>query len=303
MKDLAIIIPAYKDTFLDEALKSIALQTCNNFTLYIGDDHSPYDIKSIVDKYYDQIDLVYKRFDNNLGGKDLVAQWERCIDMNKGEQWIWLFSDDDVMESTCVENFYKHLHETDSFYDLYHFNVKRINDKGDVIDIPRLYPQVIYNFDFYRGKMTSKYASLVVENIFSRNIYEQCNGFKKFDLAWGSDTATWVMFSADKGLYTIPDSYVLWRVSDQNISPNMSESIAFRKIKALLSFFLWSKNYFNDKKVKCFFVNVRAFISRMRVFMGHVNSVIMNKTVGDFCSSYKCKALKPIVLFLIKCRL
>lgn len=109
--NLAIIIPAYKATFLAAALDSIAAQTCQDFTLYIGDDCSPNNLEVIVDKYRDKINLVYKRFDTNLGGKDLVAQWERCIDMTQGEDWLWLFSDDDVMEKNCVEEFYKTIKE------------------------------------------------------------------------------------------------------------------------------------------------------------------------------------------------
>jgi glycosyltransferase involved in cell wall biosynthesis len=50
MNKLAIIIPAYKITFLDEALNSIANQTCLDFTVYIGDDASPHNIESIVKK-------------------------------------------------------------------------------------------------------------------------------------------------------------------------------------------------------------------------------------------------------------
>ena len=105
--NLAIVIPAYKATFLAAALDSIAAQTCKDFTLYIGDDHSPNNLEEIVGRYREKINLVYKRFDNNLGGKDLVAQWERCIDMTQDEEWLWLFSDDDVMEPSCVENFYR----------------------------------------------------------------------------------------------------------------------------------------------------------------------------------------------------
>lgn len=70
---LAIIIPAYKSKFLSEALDSIAAQTCKNFTLYIGDDCSPNNIKEIVEQYNDKINIVYQRFNSNLGSKDLVA--------------------------------------------------------------------------------------------------------------------------------------------------------------------------------------------------------------------------------------
>ena len=97
---LSIVIPAYKATFLPAALDSIAAQTCQNFTLYIGDDNSPHNLENIVNRYKDEINLVYHRFDANLGGNDLVAQWERCISLTQGEPYIWLFSDDDVMISS-----------------------------------------------------------------------------------------------------------------------------------------------------------------------------------------------------------
>ena len=85
---LAIIIPAYKAAFLPAALDSIAAQTCKDFTVYVGDDCSPEPIGSIVEKYRDKMDIVYKRFDTNLGGTDLVAQWERCIAMSQNEPYI-----------------------------------------------------------------------------------------------------------------------------------------------------------------------------------------------------------------------
>ena len=121
-RNLAIVIPVYKSTFLPAALDSIAAQTCQDFTLYIGDDCSPNNIGEIVERYREKINLVYKRFDTNLGGKDLVAQWERCIDMTQDEEWLWLFSDDDVMEERCVEEFYKQL-EKHSENRLFRFNV------------------------------------------------------------------------------------------------------------------------------------------------------------------------------------
>ena len=52
MKSLAIIIPAYKDTYLRETLDSLVSQTINDFVVYIGDDCSPYNLKSIVNEYF-----------------------------------------------------------------------------------------------------------------------------------------------------------------------------------------------------------------------------------------------------------
>ena len=296
---LAIVIPAYKSTFLAAALDSIAAQTCHDFTLYIGDDCSPNPIGEIVDAYSDKINLVYKRFDTNLGGHDLVAQWERCIDMTQGEEWLWLFSDDDVMEEQCVEVFYKCLHETRAAYDLYHFNVKIINDEGQVIRTPEAYPQDLDNFTFYKGKMRARFASLVVENIFSREVYCKFHGFKNFDLAWGSDTATWVLFSERKGFHTISGSFIHWRRSEENISPNVSTAIAERKVAALLDFFAWGYGYFASRGQNCFWTNLRALVNRMTLFCHHISKEKYKLAIMNFCDVHHCKLLFPILYIFI----
>lgn len=298
--NLAIVIPAYKATFLAAALDSIVAQTCQDFTLYIGDDCSPNNLGEIVDSYRDRINLVYHRFDTNLGGKDLVAQWERCIDMSQGEEWIWLFSDDDVMEKNCVEEFYKTLQLTNESYDLYHFNVKVINDDNQIIRYPMAYPQNLNSYSYYKGKLQGRYISLVVENIFSRKVYEKYSGFKKFDLAWGSDTATWVLYSERKGFYTIDNAYVLWRCGSQNISPNTTSPIAERKVKALVAFFNWSYQYFRQNKRYVLFTNIRAFVSRMAQFSTFVPQEVCRMAIVDFCSCHGSKAFVPILNFLIK---
>ncbi len=300
--NLAIIIPAYKATFLSAALESIAVQTCQDFTLYIGDDCSPYQLEEIVNRYKDKVNLVYRRFETNLGGKDLVAQWERCIAMSKNEPYIWLFSDDDVMEPRCVEEFYKHLEQTKGAYDLYHFDVKIINERGEITRIHQSYPQTLGNFDYYKGKLRAKYVSLVVENIFSRSVYERHRGFMNFDLAWGSDTATWVLFSESTGFYTMNGAYVLWRSSGENITPNVSSPIVERKVNALLEFFEWSYHYFNAKGDDCRLVNLRAFVNRMSKFCNYITDDQFRLATKRFCEIHGFSFISPFLYKLIKYR-
>ena len=79
---MAIVIPAYKGRFLKETLDSIAVQAHKDeFVLYIGDDASPERLDKIVESYQNKVNLVYHRFSENMGGKDLVAHWERCIQL------------------------------------------------------------------------------------------------------------------------------------------------------------------------------------------------------------------------------
>lgn len=232
---LAIVIPAYKATFLPAALDSVAAQTCQDFTLYIGDDCSPHQLGAIVDEYREKINLVYQRFETNLGGKDLVAQWERCIAMSQGEPYIWLFSDDDVMELRCVEKFLSLPEEIRNNY-VAHFNIHQIDEKGFITKTPLLYPERMTAKEYLDAKLFQKgVISYVVEFVFPRWIHEKTGGFQNYDLAWGSDFMTWLKFAeACKGIYTInnDDAHVRWRSSSENISPNKSREIQIRKISS-----------------------------------------------------------------------
>lgn len=237
-KQLAIVIPAYKDTFFAQTLESIANQTNHDFTLYIGDDLSPYDLSSIVAKFKDKIDIVYKRFSENVGGKDLVAQWERCINLTQDEEWIWLFSDDDMMHPQCVESFYKEIEQT-PMHDLYRFDVDTIDNTNKVIGTCLAPSDVITSRNLYMLKQKGKMNSFVVEYVFSRKIYSEQGGFQQFDLAWGSDTATWIKFGFDKGIKVIRDTHVKWRASGQNITTKQEYSLLNRKLNATIDYMNW----------------------------------------------------------------
>lgn len=245
MKKLAIIIPAYKDTYLHNALSSISNQTCKDFNLYIGDDASPYDLTKIIKPFYNKLNITYKRFDKNIGGKNLVKQWERCIELTQGEEWLWLFSDDDEMDKDCVKNFYMELNKTIR-YDLYHFNINII-DANSNIKKTFIFPEHLNVIDFIRRKSRGKIESFVVEYIFSREIYLKEKGFQQFDLAWNSDDATWIKFGKEKGIKTIKGGKISWRESPYNISPNnTNKELIERKIKANIKYIDYIKSCFSN---------------------------------------------------------
>lgn len=289
---LAIIIPAYKDTYLRSALDSIAAQTCKDFTLYIGDDCSPYNIGSIVDEFKDKIDLVYKRFDINLGGRDLVAQWERCIDMSQDEPYIWLFSDDDVMEPRCVEEFLNLSKEIRDNY-LIHFNIGVIDEfKEGLQSLNRSYPQKLTAKDYLDEKLhlsgRKGLNSYVVEFVFARFLYNKCNKFQNYDLAWGADFITWLKFSGEcSGIYTIASegTHVLWRRSSQNISPDKSKPIMMRKLYAIIDYTSFIKQWLNDHGYKYSFKYSKYIWGEMKRNI----SILDNKDIKNLTQAYYSK--------------
>ena len=237
---LAIVIPAYKVLYFKHVLESIANQTCLDFTLYIGIDGSPDDFNDIINSYAIKIPIVHHLFSENIGEKNLVSHWERCIDLINGEEWIWLFSDDDMMESTCVENFYKCLKENES-HNIFHFNVSRINEYNDAIESCQTFPNILSSNDFLAGRLKGILSSYAIEYIFKKEYFIENKRFQNFDLAWGSDDATWIKLAKKTGIKTIENSSVYWRKSRFNISTNKrNKNIILRKLYSQIQFSKWA---------------------------------------------------------------
>lgn len=241
---LAIVIPAYKLSFFNEAINSIASQTCKDFVLYIGDDGSPYNLEEVLGLYTSKINIVFKRFEKNIGGRDLVAQWNRCIDMIQGEEWIWLFSDDDVMDHRCVELFYQHIQKY-PYSNLLHFNIKIINEKNVEIYKSKVFSSHHSTTEFFSKVLNQKVYSCAVEYIFRRDSFEKVNRFEQFDLAWSTDTATWMKLSVFSGISTIDGAFIKWRLSTENISSYVEHKrIILRKVNARVEYLNWVKLFF-----------------------------------------------------------
>ena len=276
MKQLAIVIPAYKIDFFKETMESLAAQTCKDFTVYVGDDCSPSDFGVLIEVFKDRLDIVYKKFDTNLGGKDLVAHWGRCIALTQGEPWIWLFSDDDMMGERCVELFYKEIADG-AIYDIYHYDVEIIDPKGKIIYKPQKYPEVIDIETLYKESSKDNIRSFVVENIFSRTIYEKVGGFEPFPMAWGSDMATWLKMGKEKGLKTIVGDIIYWRRSDKNITPSKERPIVKRKFYIQIDYYVWINKFFNTSDICRFnkYVFLRYFV--------HYSNLLSKSDLYELC--------------------
>ena len=243
---LAIVIPAYKAKYLDKALDSIAAQTNKNFKLYICDDASEEDIKSIAEKYSEKINITYHRFPDNLGGKNLVEQWNRSVELADTE-WIWLFSDDDVLSPGCVQSFFDALETVHNEYNLYRFNIEMIDKHGKVICVKDPHPLLETAYDFMLNRLKSKSLSAAIEYIFRKDIFVKHKGFINFPLAFCADDASWITFAEEKYIYTIPGQKIYWRASDLNISS--SRGLHKEKKAAMLKYMGWIKSKYPDLPV------------------------------------------------------
>lgn len=238
---LAIVIPAWKPDFLRQALESLERQTSHDYHVYVGDDASPHHLDRVVEPFLATGRFSYHRFPDNRGGRDLVAQWTRCVELTRDEELVWLFSDDDVCSPECVESVLEaaRIHPAT---DLFHFPVRVIDELGAPLqsDPPCDFASAT---DFLERRVLDECPSFVVEYVFRRGVYERTGGFERFDLAWGSDDATWIKFSLHAPSILVPGGTVSWRKSAQNISPRVTPDVASRKIAARLAFHRWARNF------------------------------------------------------------
>ncbi len=246
MPNLAIVIPAYKAKYFGETLSSLANQTNGDFNVYIGDDCSPYDLVTIVNQYTDRLNITYKRFSNNIGAKNIVDQWNRCVQLIKDEQWIWLFSDDDLMDPGCVDLFYQNL----TIYNdklAFRFNVNRITIKGEIIPGIIDYPVVEHCEDLIYHILTLKGGHGLVDHVYNAKALRARGGFVNTDYAQGADWATSILMALPEGLVNMKEASVYWRMSLSNISSQASSGKRSAMLKGHIQFLDWVYHYYKNQ--------------------------------------------------------
>ena len=279
------LLPAYKPDFFKEALDSILGQTYRDFKLIILDDCSPYDLKSIVDEYDDDR-ITYHRNEENMGGKSLVACWNKLLGFADSE-YIILASDDDVYELNFLEEMDK-LAKKYPGVDLLRARVRAINDNNETIDKDALYEEFVDGLDFLKQKHFNNALRCIANYVFKSSVLKENEGFIDFPLAWYSDDAT-VMMMAENGAANSHDMLFNFRSSSISISSRkLSKTDAYKKALATLLFDKWfqehiaqrmesySKNEYVDKVIRFVTHHHNSFMYQMFSYFSS------NCTMGDF---------------------
>ncbi|UUC47036.1 glycosyltransferase family A protein [Flavobacterium cerinum] len=214
---LAIVIPYYKIAFFDQTLLSLANQTDKRFKVYIGDDASPDDPSELLSRFEDRVPFYYHRFATNKGGSSLVEQWNRCVGLTAGEEWIMILGDDDMLSENVVANWYRDFEAFEGKSNVVRFASQLIYEQNKTFSKVFTHPVWEKASDACYRKMKGKTRSSLSEYIFTKEVYTKY-GFYNYPLAWYSDDRAWVEFTEEKAIYAINDSVVLVRISEENIS-------------------------------------------------------------------------------------
>ena len=217
---LAIVIPAFKSRHLAATLAAFAAQSDQRFRLYVADDCSPEDLKPIVAPFSNQLNLVYHRFDQNLGSSSLIGHWDRAIALSD-EPWIWLFSDDDSVSPDCVAAFWSARARSKRDMCLHRYQCECIDADGNPIPgiRPTAYPPEQTWEQHLHATTHPKWGHLVViQNVvFPRRLYEAEGGFSNYPLGMWSDIVTWARWARRDGILTMNQGLVYYRLHGGSI--------------------------------------------------------------------------------------
>ena len=167
----------------------------------------------------------------------MVESWRRCV-ARTAEPWVWLFSDDDVMDPGCVAAFYRALEADGDACNVYRFNTLIIDGEGRVQRINPPHPERESVEEFIYHRLTEQRLGFAPEHIFRRTAYEARGGFVEFPFAMGSDDATWInLAGGDTPLRGIGGPRVGWRWSGINLSAFATEQLGKRL--GLLAYMRW----------------------------------------------------------------
>jgi hypothetical protein len=231
---LAIIIPYYKLSFFEETLISLENQTDKRFKVYIGDDASPESPLELLNRFEGKFEFTYYRFEENLGGRSLTKQWERCINLSKGEEWLMILGDDDFIDNKLIELWYSNFESFNKKTKVIRFASKLIFEETNSTSEIYSHPVWENATDSFYRKFKHLTRSSLSEYIFSKESFIKYR-FYDYPLAWNSDDRAWLDFSDNKPIFTINDSIVYVRLSDLNISGKQDNN--FEKSLSVISFF------------------------------------------------------------------
>lgn len=249
----SFILPAYKAQFFHDALDSILSQTYKDFELIIVNDASPEDLDSIVNSYNDKRIRYYVN-EENIGGKDLVAQWNHCLEYAIGE-YVILASDDDVYSPLYLEK----MDELVCKYpevNVFRPRIQLIDGEDKVFCVLDGMPEFVSRMDFLYNWMLARIGSGIPYYVFKKEALIEISGFKKYPLAWFSDDAT-VFELSKNGLAFYDEVLFSFRFSGINITTKRnSKTVLASKLEALRRFDEWiwpcinNENIHSDKELK-----------------------------------------------------
>lgn len=242
MMNFSIIIPAFKKTFLDEAIQSVCTQTYQDWELIIVDDCSPENLYAIVEPYLKDQRIRYYRNEKNCGAVDVVDNWNICFSYCKGD-YVICMGDDDRLLPCCLAE-YKTLIEKYPGLNVYHARTEIINEEGRVVDHQEERPEWESVLSLVWNRWASRNKQYIGDFCYNAQFLKGVGGYYKLPLAWGSDDVTAAMAAKEGGIANTKTCGFQYRENSQTITS--SSKNARLKLDATLEQYEWFGNLLTE---------------------------------------------------------
>lgn len=287
MKDIlfSISIPAYKKRFLKDAISSCLAQTYKNFEIIILDDASPEDLYSVVSEFNDER-IRYYRNEVNCGAVDIVKNWNKCLEICKG-QYLICMGDDDCLCPECLET-YMSLIRSFPGLGLYHGWTEIIDEDSRTIDIqdPRPIWESAWSLAWNRWKYRDR--QYIGDFLFSVEELRSRGGFFYLPCAWGADDISAISAAISTGVANTQK--ICFKYRDNNMSISRSSSNIMDKLAAIKM----EREWFED------FIKIDTVDGNDRVYRGMLQNNIKlhyEKKFGQNISDASRNVFEPLKYF------
>lgn len=233
---VTIAIPAYKITYLSEAIESALNQDYKNIELIIVNDKSPYNLKSVVEKYNDERIRYYEN-KKNLGRYNPVYNWNRCVELAQGE-FFTLLCDDDILMPNFISEL---LALSDKYKECNVFHARRLikNELTGETQEDDIWPEWEDVNDLYKNKQWHT----ISEFMYRTDRVKECK-YIPLPMAWGADDVSIVNFAAKGGIASSSDCLAMFRFNNEHISKEDTHMV--KKAKARIEEAMWFGKFFKQ---------------------------------------------------------
>jgi len=260
---VSIAIPAYKATYLKQAIDSVLAQTFTDWELIIVNDKSPEPISEIVESYADYRIRYYVN-ETNIGNDDPAVNWNKCLSYARGE-FFALLCDDDYYEPSFLEEMLA-LAAKYPNVSVFRSRTKLIDENNQVLDYYPSAPEWESCLDYLWHKVSIVRRQTISEFLLRRKHIVSLGGYAQLPKAWFADEISIYRFSEENGIASTNLFLARFRNSRLNISGHNNRNIR-QKVEACNICVKWIEQfirYENDEYVRIVLTKNR---DRKRIFM------------------------------------
>lgn len=231
----SILIPAYKQQFLSEAIESCLRQTVDDYEVIIVNDCSPADLDAIV-RHYNDPRIKYFKNEKNNGAVDVVDNWNKCLSYASGD-YVICMGDDDRLLPNCLEE-YGCLIEKFPDLDVYHARTELIDEEGHFMGLQEARPEWESALSALWHQCCCHRIQYIGDFLFRTSTLRQEGGFYKLPLAIFSDNISSIRAAKNKGVANTQKISFQYRVNKNTITSNGNPRILAKSIKLAYDWFL-----------------------------------------------------------------